>query len=114
MLKKQGFAPRVMVTDKLKSYGFAARGKILPCVEHRQHKRLNNRAKNSHQLTRLREKKMRQFKSPGQAQRFLAASELIDQHIQPQRHLLPACVTRHKMLERMLIWREIIGISVSM
>ena len=82
LLKKQGFAPRVMVTDKLKSYA-AAKKEILPAVEHRQHKGLNNRAENSHQLTRLREKKMRRFKSPGQAQKFLAASELIYQHTQP-------------------------------
>ena len=41
LLKKQGFAPRVMVTDKLKSYG-AAKREMLPHVEHRQHKGLNN------------------------------------------------------------------------
>lgn len=46
LLKKQGFAPRVIVTDKLKSYG-AAKKEILPGVEHRQHKGLNNRAENS-------------------------------------------------------------------
>lgn len=48
LLKKSGFAPRVMVTDKLKSYQ-AAKKEILPTVEHRQHKGLNNRAENSHQ-----------------------------------------------------------------
>jgi putative transposase len=73
LLKKQGFAPQVIVTDKLRSYG-AAKKEILPGIEHRQHKGLNNRAENSHQPTRLREKKMRRFKSPGGAQRFLAAS----------------------------------------
>lgn len=66
LLKKQGFAPRVMVTDQLKSYA-AAKKELLPKVEHRQHKALNNRAENSHQLTRLREKKMRRFKSTRQA-----------------------------------------------
>lgn len=76
LMKKQGFAPHIMVTDKLKSYA-AAKKEILPTVEHRQHKGLNNHAKNSHQPTRLREKKMRRFKSVGQAQKFLAASELI-------------------------------------
>ena len=45
-LKKQGRAPRVMVTDKLRSYG-AAKKEIMPGVEHRQHKGLNNRAENS-------------------------------------------------------------------
>jgi len=112
LLKKQGFAPRVMVTDKLKSYG-AAKKEILPCVEHRQHKGLNNRAENSHQLTRLREKKMRRFKSSAQAQRFLAASELIYQHTQPKRHRLPAFMTRHMMRDRMHSWKEMTGVSVS-
>src|SRR5258708_17111526 len=54
------YVPRVIITDKLKSYG-AAKREILPGVEHRQHKGLNNRAENSHQPTRLREKKMRRF-----------------------------------------------------
>ena len=82
LLKKQGYAPRVLVTDKLKSYA-AAKKEILPTVEHRQHHGLNNRAENSHQTPRLREKKMRRFNSVGQAQKFLAASELIYQHTQP-------------------------------
>ncbi len=65
---------RVIITDKLKSYAVAKR-EILPGVEHRQHKRLNNRAENSHQPTRLREKKMRKFKSAKHAQRFLFATQ---------------------------------------
>ena len=51
LLKKQGFAPRVIVTDQLKSYE-AAKKQVLKNVEHRQHKGLNNRAENSHQPTR--------------------------------------------------------------
>src|SRR3984893_13787353 len=66
------YVPRVIITDKLKSYG-ASKREILPGVEDRQHKRLNNRAENSHQPTRLREKKMRRFKSAKHAQRFLSA-----------------------------------------
>jgi transposase-like protein len=62
----------VIITDKLKSYG-AAKREILPGVEHRQHKGLNNRAEHSHQPTRLREKNMRRFKSAKHAQRFLSA-----------------------------------------
>ena len=72
LLKGLQYVPRVIITDKLKSYG-AAKREILPGVEHRQHKGLNNRAENSHQPTRLREKKMRRFKSAKQAQRFLSA-----------------------------------------
>jgi putative transposase len=72
LLKGLEYVPRVIITDKLKSYG-AAKREILPGVEHRQHKRLNNRAENSHQPTRVQEKKMRKCKSAGQAQRFLSA-----------------------------------------
>ena len=72
LLKGLQDVPRVIITDKLKSYG-AAKREILPGVEHRQHKRLNNRAENSHQPTRLREKKMRKCKSAKHAQRFLSA-----------------------------------------
>lgn len=59
------------MTDKLKSYR-AAKRKILPGVEHRQHKGLNNRAELSHQPTRQQERQMRRFKSPRQAQGFLS------------------------------------------
>ena len=74
LLKKQCRAPRVMVTDKLASYG-AAKGEVMPSVEHRRHKGLNNRAENSHQPTRRRERQMKRFKSAGQAQRFLSAHD---------------------------------------
>jgi putative transposase len=74
LLKKQGIAPRVMITDKLASYG-AAKREIMPAVEYRQHRRLNNRAENSHQPTRRRERIMKRFKSAGQAQRFLSVHD---------------------------------------
>ena len=70
LLKGLQYAPRVIITDKLKIYG-AAKNDIVPGVEHRQHEGLNNRAENSHQPTRQQEKQMRRFKSPGQPQRFL-------------------------------------------
>src|SRR5881394_4045358 len=72
LLKGCQYVPRVLITDKLASYA-AAKKEVLPSVEHRQHKRLNNRAENSHQPTRQRERVMRRFKSAGHAQRFLAA-----------------------------------------
>ncbi len=75
LLKGCQYVPRVIITDKLASYG-AAKQEILPGVEHRQHQPLNNRAENSHQPTRQREKTMRRFKSPGHAQRFLSAFTL--------------------------------------
>jgi transposase-like protein len=71
LLKKQGMASPVMITDKLASYA-AAKREIMPGVEHRQHKGLNNRAENSHQPTRRRERIMKRFKSAGQPQRFLS------------------------------------------
>ena len=71
LLKGLKYVPRVIITDKLKSYG-AAKKDIIPSVEHRQHKGLNNRAKNSHQPTRQQEKQMRKFKSPKQVQHFLS------------------------------------------
>jgi putative transposase len=76
LLKKQGRALRVLITDKLKSYG-AARREIMPGVEHRQHKGLNNRAENSHQPIRRRERIMERFKSPRQVQRFLSTHDQV-------------------------------------
>jgi putative transposase len=76
LLKKQGIAPRVMITDKLASYG-AAKREIMPGVEHRQHRGLNNRAENSHQPTRRRERIMKRFKSAGQVQRFLSVHDQV-------------------------------------
>jgi putative transposase len=76
LLKRQGIAPRVLITDRLASYG-AAKREIMPGVEHRQHQRLNNRAENSHQPTRRRERIMKRFKSAGQAQRCLSAHDQV-------------------------------------
>jgi putative transposase len=76
LLKRQGKTPRVMITDKLASYG-AAKREIMPSVEHRQHRGLNNRAENSHQPTRRRERTMKRFKSAGQAQRFLSIHDQV-------------------------------------
>ena len=64
LLKKQGIAPKRMITDKLRSYG-AARRQVMPHVEHRPHKGLNNRAENSHVPLRKRERMMQGFRSPG-------------------------------------------------
>jgi putative transposase len=106
LLKGLTYVPRVLVTDKLKSYG-AAKCEILPGVEHRQHRYLNNRAKNSHQPTRQRERRMQQFKSPGQAQRFLSAYGPLVQHFRPRRHQLSAPAYRREMGHRFQSWQEI-------
>jgi putative transposase len=70
LLKRQMRPPRVMIPDKLASYGAAK--EVVPSIEHRQHKGLNNRPENSHQPTRRRERQMKRFRSAGQAQRFLS------------------------------------------
>jgi putative transposase len=112
LLKGLTYVPRVIVTDKLRSYE-AAKREMLPSVEHRQHRYLNNRAENSHQPTRQRERTMRRFKSAGQAQRFLAAYGPIASHFRPQRHLLPARVYRQEMTQRFQAWREVTGTAVA-
>jgi putative transposase len=80
-------SPRVIITDKLGSY-VAAKKLISPDVEHRRSRYLNNRAENSHQPTRVRERQMKRFKSPEQAQRFLCAFESINAPFRLRRYLL--------------------------
>jgi putative transposase len=70
LLSGQGAVPRVMVTDKLGSYAAANRAIGLTVCDHRQHKGLNNRAENSHQPIRRRERSMKRFKSARHLQRF--------------------------------------------
>src|SRR5215216_5848261 len=106
------YVPRVLITDKLASYG-AAKQEVLPSVEHRQHKGLNNRAENSHQPTRERERRMRRFKSPGHAQRFLAAQGPIAAHFRPRRHRLTAHEYRQTRHERFATWREVTGLRAA-
>jgi putative transposase len=76
--------PRVLVTDKLASYGVAHR-RLMRSVEHRRSKYLNDRAENSHQPTRQRERAMKKFTSPGGAQRFLSALSGISPHFRALR-----------------------------
>jgi putative transposase len=112
LLKGLGYVPRVIITDKLRSYG-AAKKEILSSVEHRQHKGLNNRAENSHQPTRERERRMRGFKSAGHAQRFLSAYGLIASYFRPRRHRLEAQDYRDEMKQRFQTWRELTGIQAA-
>ena len=110
LLKKLRYVPRVLITDKLKSYS-AAKAEVLPGVEHCQDKGQNNRAENSHQPTRLRERVMRRFKSAGQAQRFLSAFGFISSHFRVGRHLYRACGYRAVMKSRFAGWEEAICVE---
>jgi len=108
LLKKQGVAPRVMITDKLASYG-AAKREIMPGVEHRQHKGLNNRAENSHQPTRRRERIMKRFKSAGQAQRFLSVHDQVANLFRRSTHS-KAADHRRARARAFQTWTEITGV----
>jgi putative transposase len=108
LLKGLQYVPRVIIMDNLKSYG-AAKRELLPEVEHRQSRYLNNRCENSHRPTRQREYRMQGFKSPGHAQRFLSAYGPIVQHFRPRRHLLSASVYREEMKQRFESWADITG-----
>jgi len=110
LLKGCHYVARVLITDKLGSYA-AAKTDLLPSVEHRQHKRLTNRAENSHQRTRQPERTMRGFNSPGQAHRFLAAQGRIRGHFCPGRHRLSAEQYRAIRRERFAVWNTLTGVQ---
>jgi putative transposase len=99
LLKRLQYSPRRIITDQLGSYA-AAKAEVLPDVEHTRDKRSNNRAENSHQPTRERERRMRGFKSAGHAQRFLATFAVIASFFRPGRHLLAARNYREIMRRR--------------
>jgi putative transposase len=107
LLKGLQYVPRVLVTDKLASYG-AAHRVVLPSVNHRRSRYLNNRAENSHQPTRIRERVMKRFASPGQAQRFLFAFSHIREHFRPRCHLMSAPQWRTEMTDRFAVWHQVI------
>lgn len=104
LLKKQGFAPEVMVTDKLRSYG-AARAQLGLSARHQQDQRQNNRAENSHQPVRRRECKMQRFKSAGSAQRFLSAHAAIHNTFNIERHLISRRTMKTFRSAAMAEWR---------
>jgi len=105
LLKGLRSVPRVLSTDKLPRYG-AAKRTVRPSVEYRRHTGLNNRAEQAHQPTRERERRMRRFKRPGHAQRFLAAYGPIASHFRPRRHRLTAAAYRETRRERFQTWQR--------
>ncbi len=106
LLKGQGAEPVLLVTDKLRSYG-AAHRTTMPSVRHDTSQYANNRAEVSHQPTRQRERKMRRFKSPGQAQRFLSAHGVIRNLFRVGRHLVSAGDHRTLRDRSFGVWRQV-------
>jgi putative transposase len=112
LLKRQGRVPRVMITDKLASYS-AAKREVMPGVEHRRHKGLNNRAENSHQPTRRRERQMKSFKSAGQTQRILSAHDQINNLFHLRRDHITATEYRAARTRALEIWADITGATAA-
>jgi putative transposase len=108
LLRPSRVRPRVIVTYRLRSYA-AAKRIVMPGVAHRQQRYLNNRAENSHQPTRERERRMRRFKSAGHAQRFVEVHGIITSHFRPRRHLLSAADYHRLRTKRFRIWNEVTG-----
>jgi len=112
LLKKQGRAPRVLITDKLRSYA-AAKREIMPGVEHRQHKGLNNRTENSNQPTQRRERIMKRFKSPRQVQRFLSTHDQIANVFSRRRNQDTAGKFRTARRQAFTTWAEATGVAMA-
>lgn len=106
LLKRQGHPPRVMITDKLRSYGAANRD-IMPGVEHRSHKGLDNRAENSHQPTRRRERITEGFKSARHLQRFVSIHDPVADLFHIPRHDISSGHHRELRAAAMPVWNEI-------
>ena len=105
LLKKQGFAPTRIVTDKLRSYHIAFRS-IGLTAEHIYNRRANNRAENSHQPVRRRDRKPQRFKSPGSAQRFLNIQSAVYNNFYLQRHLLKRTTFKQYRAEAFDVWKD--------
>ena len=108
LLRKQGFVPKLLTTDKLGSYGSAFRHLRLTCP-HQHGLRQNNRAENSHQVVRRRERKMQRFKSAGSAQRFLNMHAAVHNNFNLQRHLISRSTLRVFRAEAAAHWQDAVA-----
>jgi putative transposase len=106
LLEGLRYVPRVIVTDTLVSDG-AAKREVWLGVERHQHRYLDNRAKNPSQPTRQRGWRMQRFKSPGHAQRVLAAYDPIAQLFRPRHQRFSASAYRQEMRRRFDLWQEL-------
>jgi len=105
LLKKYSFVPDQLITDELRSYAAAARDLGIES-RHERGRWKNNRAENSHQPTRRRERKMQRFKSPGSAQKFLSTHAAVYNTFNVQRHLTSAQTHQSFRAAAMSTWRE--------
>jgi len=105
LLSKQGRPPKRIITDKLGSYG-AAKAAVMPNVEHRRHKGLNNRAENSHVPIRKRERMMQGFRSWSGLQRFVSIFSALRNHFVPPRSRRSALSTHLHRLRAMMEWKS--------
>ena len=101
-----------LVTDKVRSYR-ATDQESLSRSEHHTHRWANNPIENSHQPTRQRERRMRRFKAPGQAQRFLAVHGVIYAFFCPDHHLFSAPAYRKVLHQQFTGWNELAGVPVT-
>ena len=108
LLRKHGVAPKLVVTDKLPSYGAAFRDLHLTC-RHDQGLRKNNRAENSHQVVRRRERKMQRFKSAASAQCFLSMHAAVHNTFNHQRHLISRSTLRIFRAEAAAQWLDAVA-----
>jgi transposase-like protein len=108
LLKKLGFAPKLLITDKLRSYAAAFRRLRLTC-SHEQGLRMNNRAENSHQVVRRREHKMQRFKSSRSTQRFLSMHAAVHNTFNLQRHLVSRSTLRIFRAKAADQWRNAVA-----
>jgi putative transposase len=110
LLRKQGCPPRRLITDKFGSYA-AARSQIMPEVEHRSHKGVNNRAENSHLPFRRRERGMQGFRSPKYLQRFVSVfSAIRNLFVPPRSHRFAAAIHLHR-LNAMVEWKSVASVA---
>lgn len=111
LLKKQGLPPKRTITDKLRSYG-AAKRQVMPAVEHRSHKGLNNRAENSHLPFRKRERMRQGFRSIGSLQHFVSIFSAVRNLFIPPRTSRPASQIRNHQRQAMVEWTAVSALTV--
>lgn len=109
LMKQQGMAPKRILTDKLPSYA-AARRQVMPRVEHRAHKGLNNRAENSHVPLRKRERMMQSFRSAGNLQRFTSVFSVTRNLFVPPHFHRSDLATHLHRLQAMAAWKAAAGV----